>query len=72
MTNQLKEHKKEKKTWTKNSKLLKDQIGSSLNMGFQLALDQVRMLIPDADLSQADISKTIVDGQLIETDEYDT
>jgi len=51
MTNQLKKFEEEKQTWTENTEILKDQIDSSLNMGFQLALDQVRVLILDADSS---------------------
>ncbi|QCD87659.1 hypothetical protein DEO72_LG3g2198 [Vigna unguiculata] len=54
---------------TRNSELLKDQIGSSLNMGFQLALDQVHVLYPDADLSSANISKSVVNGQLVDIDD---
>jgi len=38
-------------------------------MSFQLALDQIRLLCPDADLSQADISKSIVDGKLVEAED---
>jgi len=38
-------------------------------MEFQLAPCQVRVLLPDADLSQADVSKSIVDGQMIEVDD---
>ncbi|QCE14202.1 hypothetical protein DEO72_LG11g1201 [Vigna unguiculata] len=52
-----------------NSELLKDQIGSSLNMGFQLALEQVRVLYLDTDLSPVDISKSVVDGQLVDTND---
>ncbi|QCD87434.1 hypothetical protein DEO72_LG3g1970 [Vigna unguiculata] len=76
LNDQLTKLETEKQAWIlkekdllKNSKLLKDQIGSSLNMGFQLALNQVRILCPDADLSQAYISKSVVDGQLVETDD---
>ena len=75
MTTQVKELENEKKTWLdkekellNNLEFLKDQIGSSLNMGFQLALDQVRIFYPEADLSQADVSKSIIDGQLVETE----
>ena len=74
--NQLKTLEAEKKSWIFKEKdllniseLLKDQIGSSLNMGFQLALDQVRVLYPDADLSPADISKSVVNGQLVDADD---
>jgi len=38
-------------------------------MGFQLALDQVRVFLPDVDLSQADVSKSFMDGQLIEAND---
>jgi len=76
LQNQLKVLEAEKEKWVlkekdflHNSELLKDQIGSSLNMGFQLALEQVRVLYPDADLSPADISKTVVDGQLVDIDD---
>ncbi|QCD89513.1 hypothetical protein DEO72_LG4g459 [Vigna unguiculata] len=76
LNDQLKKLETKKQAWIlkekdllKNSELLKDQIGSFLNMGFQLALDQVCILCPDADLSQADISKSIIDGQLVETDD---
>ena len=76
LQNQLKVLKAEKESWVlkekdflHNSELLKDQIGSSLNMGFQLALEQVRVLYPDADLSPANISKTVVDGQLVDIDD---
>ena len=74
--NQLKTLEAEKKSWVlkekdllNSSELLKDQISSSLNMGFQLALDQVRVLYPDADLSLADISKSVVNGQLVDADD---
>jgi len=76
LNNQLKTLEAEKQSWNlkeknllNSSELLKDQIGFSLNMGFQLALDQVRVLCPDVDLSPADISKSIIDGQLVETDD---
>jgi len=76
LQNQLKTLEAEKENWTlkekdllNNSELLKDRIGSSLNMGFQLALEQVRVLYPDADLSPADISKSVVNGQLVDTDD---
>ncbi|QCE06637.1 hypothetical protein DEO72_LG9g1651 [Vigna unguiculata] len=76
LQNQLKVFETEKESWVlkekdfiHNSELLKDQIGTSLNMGFQLALEQVRVLYPDADLSAADISKTVVDGQLVDIDD---
>ena len=76
LNNQLNTLEAEKQSWNlkekdllNNSELLKDQIGSSLNMGFQLALDQVRVLCPDADLSPADISKSVVNRQLVETDD---
>ena len=76
LQNQLKAFEAEKESWVlkekdfiQNSELLKDQIGTSLNMGFQLALDQVRVLHPDADLSAADISKAVVDGQLVDIDD---
>jgi len=76
LQNQLKAFETEKENWVlkekdfiQNSELLKDQIGTSLNMGFQLALEQVRVLHPDADLSAADISKAVVDGQLIDIDD---
>jgi len=76
LNNQLKTLEAEKQSWNLKEKnflnsleLLKDQISSSLNMGFQLALDQVCVLCPDADLSPADISKSVVDGQLVETDD---
>ncbi|QCD97578.1 Growth arrest-specific protein 8 [Vigna unguiculata] len=45
---------------------LTDQLCSTLKEGFQLALDQVKILHPDIDISSADITKEIVDGQLIE------
>jgi len=45
---------------------LADQLCSTLKEGFQLALDQVKVLHPDIDISAADITKEIVDGQLIE------
>jgi len=74
--NQLKTLEAEKKSWVlkekdllNSSELLKDQIGSSLNMGFQLALDQVCVLCPDADLSPTDISKSVVNGQLVDADD---
>jgi len=38
-------------------------------MGFQLALDQVRVLCPDVDLSPTDISKFVVNGQLVDADD---
>ncbi|QCD97262.1 hypothetical protein DEO72_LG6g1972 [Vigna unguiculata] len=76
LNNQLKTLEAEKQSWNlkeknllNSSELLKDQIGSSLNIGFQLALDQVRVLCPDVNLSPADISKSVVDGQLVETDD---
>jgi len=76
LQNQLKTLEAEKESWVlkekdfiHNSELLKDQIGTSLNMGFQLALEQVRVLYPDVDLSAADISKTVVDGQLVDIDD---
>ncbi|QCD95914.1 hypothetical protein DEO72_LG6g612 [Vigna unguiculata] len=76
LNNQLKALEAEKQSWNlkeknllNSSELLKDQIGSSLNMGFQLALDQVRVLCSDADLSPADISKSVVNGELVETDD---
>jgi len=68
-------HFLDKKAWTtkegeliSNTELLKDQIDYSLNMGFQLALDQVHVLHSEVDLSQADISKSVVDGQLVDVD----
>ncbi|QCD90053.1 hypothetical protein DEO72_LG4g1005 [Vigna unguiculata] len=74
--NQLRTLEAEKESWIlkekdllNSSELLKDQVGSSLNMGFQLALDQVRVLCPDADLSPADISKSVVNGQLVKVDD---
>ena len=74
--NQLRTLEAEKESWNlkekdllNSSELLKDQVGSSLNMGFQLALDQVRVLCPDADLSPTDISKSVVNGQLVEADD---
>ncbi|QCE06617.1 hypothetical protein DEO72_LG9g1631 [Vigna unguiculata] len=74
--NQLKTLEAEKKSWIlkekdllNSSELLKDQIGSSLNMGFQLAFDQVRVRCPDADLSPADISKSVVNRQLVDADD---
>ncbi|QCE13457.1 hypothetical protein DEO72_LG11g450 [Vigna unguiculata] len=76
LQHQLRTLEAEKESWTlkekdllHNSELLKDQIGSSLNMRFQLALEQVRVLYPDADLSPADISKSVIDGQLVDTDD---
>ena len=76
LQDQLKALEAEKEGWVlkekdfvQNSELLKDQIGTSLNMGFQLALDQVRVLHPDVDLSAADISKAVVDGQLVDIDD---
>ncbi|QCD81526.1 Growth arrest-specific protein 8 [Vigna unguiculata] len=45
---------------------LTDQLCSTLKEGFQLALDQVKILHPDVDISAADITKEIVDGQLVE------
>ncbi|QCD90311.1 hypothetical protein DEO72_LG4g1266 [Vigna unguiculata] len=72
LNNQLKTLEAEKQSWVLKEKDLlnsSDQIGSSLNMGFQLALDQVRVLYPDVDLSPADISKSVVNGQLVDTDD---
>jgi len=37
-----------------------------MKQGFQLALDQVKILCLDVDISAADITKEIVDGQLVE------
>jgi len=48
---------------------MKDQIGSSLNIGFQLALNQARVACLNVDLSLVDISKTMVDGQLVEIED---
>jgi len=45
---------------------LADQLCSTLKEGFQLALDQVKILHADIDVSAADITKEIVDGQLVE------
>jgi len=45
---------------------LTDQLCATLNQGFQLALDQVKVLYPDTDISNANITKEVVDGQLIE------
>ncbi|QCD97099.1 hypothetical protein DEO72_LG6g1809 [Vigna unguiculata] len=41
---------------------LADQLCSTLKQGFQLALDQVKVLCPEADISSADITKEVVDG----------
>ncbi|XP_027905723.1 uncharacterized protein LOC114165294 [Vigna unguiculata] len=43
-----------------------DQLCTTLNQGFQLALNQVKILCPEADISGADITKEVVDGQLVE------
>ncbi|QCE16902.1 hypothetical protein DEO72_LG11g3921 [Vigna unguiculata] len=45
---------------------LADQLCSTLNQGFQLALDQVKILCPDADISLASITKEVIEGQLVE------
>ncbi|QCE10110.1 hypothetical protein DEO72_LG10g1336 [Vigna unguiculata] len=43
-----------------------DQLCTTLNQGFQLALNQIKVLCPDVDISGADITKEVVDGQLVE------
>jgi len=43
-----------------------DQLCTTLNQGFQLALNQIKVLYPDANISGADITKEVVDGQLVE------
>jgi len=43
-----------------------DQLCTTLNQGFQLALNQIKVLCLDADISGADITKEVVDGQLVE------
>lgn len=44
---------------------LTDQLWYTLKEGFQLVLDQVKILHPDVDVSGADITKEIVDGLLV-------
>lgn len=41
---------------------LTDQLCSTFKQGFQLALDQVKILCPTVDVSEADITKKVVDG----------
>jgi len=45
---------------------LTDQLCSTMKEGFQLALDQVKILHPDFDVSAADITKEIVEGKLVD------
>ncbi|QCD84014.1 hypothetical protein DEO72_LG2g4364 [Vigna unguiculata] len=45
---------------------LANQVCVTLTQGFQMALDQVKVLCPDVDISGADITKEIVDGKLVE------
>jgi len=45
---------------------LADQLCATLKQGFQLALDQVKVLYPDFDVSKADITKEVVEGHLVD------
>jgi len=43
-----------------------NQLCSTLKQGFQLALDQIKVLCNNVDISGADITKEVVDGQLVD------
>ncbi|QCE12065.1 hypothetical protein DEO72_LG10g3305 [Vigna unguiculata] len=64
---QVKEEFVEKeKSWLGLEEKLANEAAATYGVGFEAALEQVRLLCPSADVSAADASKIVRDGRLVE------
>jgi len=57
---------KREKKWKTTKKSFKDERATSFGTGFDIIIDQVRVLHPDIDLLDTNYYKTVVNGQLVE------
>jgi len=60
------EFAEKEKSWLALEEKLANKVASTYGVGFEAALEQVRLLCPTADVSAADARKIIHDGRLVE------
>ncbi|QCD88095.1 hypothetical protein DEO72_LG3g2635 [Vigna unguiculata] len=54
------------RSWREQEEKMANEAATTYGVGFEAALEQVRLLCPTADLSGVDAEKVVIDGNLVD------